>query len=310
MSFLGTGVGQVNKSNNWLAAKIAQRKQAAADTTQSTPGSASDPQVSAALPSTTQASVVADRLIEDQRDKAAMVLMVSQIEVRKQARKSFHKIEELAESIRQYKQRQPIVVRQIAPHRYLLIHGERRLRAIRDVLKEDTILARSVNDSEDERELRLVQITENVHREDYEPLELAEELGALKHDYGLSNNELAELLHLSKGWVSKKLSLLEAPAEVRARIARGELSETEYYNNKAQVMATVEASARGGAKGEVRTPMVSIPMDVAIELAELLRDLATDHGANPISISEKPTKKELIAIMTTRAREIRGLRGS
>lgn len=258
---------------------------------------------------TSQARVVADRLTEDQRDKSAVVLLVSQIDVRKQARATFNNIDALAESIRRFKQRQSIVVRQIAPFRYVLVHGERRLRAIRDVLRQDTILARIADDADNERDIRFVQLTENVQREDYEPLELATELAALKQDYSLTNNDLADMLKLSKGWISKKLSLLEAPAEIRELIANGELSETEFYNNKAQVLAKVNTGAtRKKPQGaDVRTPMVSIPMDAALELAALLQVLAVQKAANPIELSGKPTKKELVAILTSRASEIRML---
>lgn len=303
--------------NNWLADKINTRRQEAAVPQQQAVAESIQTGiregVGASVPvqpvATSQASVVADRLTEDQRDKSAVVLFVSQIEIRKQARGRFNNIDELAESIRQFKQRQSIVVRQIAPNRYVLVHGERRLRAIRDVLKQDTIFARIADDSDNERDIRFVQLTENLQREDYEPLELATELAALKHDYSLTNNDLADMLKLSKGWISKKLSLLEAPVEVRELIASGELSETEFYNNKERVLAKVNTAAtrEKPAGAEVRTPMVSIPMDVALELAELLRALAVKNAANPIDLSAKPTKKELVAILTSRVGEIRGL---
>lgn len=301
--------------SNWLAEKIANRKQEAADLAQQTPaelvttGENPITPVPVKSPTTSQATVVADRLFDDQRDKSAVVLMVSQIEVRKQARETFNNIDELAESILRFKQRQSIVVRQIAPHRYVLVHGERRLRAIRDVLKQDTIFARIADDSDNERDIRFVQLTENVQREDYEPLELAMELAALKQDYSLTNNDLADMLKLSKGWISKKLSLLEAPGEIRELIANGQLSETEFYNNKERVLAKVnDVAKRETPQGaDVRTPMVSIPMDAALELAALLQALAVQKAANPIELSGKPTKKELVAILTSRASEIRML---
>ena len=273
---------------------------------------------------TSQATAHADRLHADQQDKDAVILFCSQIEVREQARKAFNNIPELAQSILKFKQRQPIVVQQIAPHRYLLKHGERRLRAVR-MLDQETIRALIINDDEDAKFIRLVQLTENLQREEYEPLELAREFAAMKIDFGWVNREIAEHLHISESWVSKRLALLDAPQEIQDLIERGELSESEYHNNKSVVEAKVAAlsaapelaeqskstpatSIKSKLRGaDVRTTMVSIPMDAALELAALLQALAVQKAANPIELSDEPTKKELVAILTSRASELRGL---
>lgn len=256
-------------------------------------------------PPISQASAVADRMRQDQADRTAVVLFVTQIEVRKQVRTTFDNLDVLAASIREHGLLQPIVVKQIEQFRYLLISGERRLRAVRDLLKQDMIAARIVEAS-DVQKIRILQLAENVQREDLAPLEMARELAAIKDEYKWRNREIAINLGISEGWVSKKLSLLEAPAEVRAKIESGELSETEYYNNKKTVTEKTKGPSES-TNADVRTPMVSIPLSTATAVAELLAALAKKGGANPVELSDKPTKKELIAILNSRVKELRRL---
>ena len=216
----------------------------------------------------------------------------------------FKNLDQLADNIRQHGQQQPIVVSPLPSNRYRLIAGERRVRAIRDHLKRETIAARICEVADDEAAIRLLQFSENIHRDDYEPLDLARELAALKTAHAWTLDELADRLHRSKGWVSKKLSLLEAPAAIQAAIASGELAETEYFNHKTEVLSHLaeRKGLHGGA--DLRTPMVTIPVETARRLAALLQTLAERHGANPITLDHRPTKKALVAILTTRTSEI------
>lgn len=252
-----------------------------------------------AVPRATQSSAVGERMRADQADKSAVILLVTQIEVKPQGRKTFRRIEELAENIRQHGQQQAVVVRELSPFKFELVAGERRLRAIRDVLKRDTIAARIAEDAEDAKKIRLLQLSENVQREDYEPLELAREMADMKAAYGWKNVTIAQQLHCSEGWVSKKLSLLDAPLEVQERIAAGDLSETEYFNNKTMVVAKVQQVVAGAKlKGaDVRTPMLSVSVDTAKDIAKLLQKIATVHGANPVEIGRDAKKKDLLAIL-------------
>ena len=269
-----------------------------------------------------QSSAVLQRMNEDRRDLAAVILLVDQIDVEPQARRTFKNIDRLAANIKKRGQIQPIVVIQIGPHRFRLKSGERRLRAIRDELQQDTIFARIVPDDESAAELRLSQLSENIHREDYEAMELAEEFQRLINEFDWTHEELAELLHSSKSWVNKKLSLLKAPPEVQELIRSGQLAETAYFNNKDAVLAEIQnlkkeeqgaAKIVGEGSGEgdrVATPRakpegqapdkpktISIPFTDAVRIAGLFKRLAEKHGLNPIEMSDEPSKKELMAIL-------------
>ena len=253
-----------------------------------------------------QAGAVASRMQDDQLDRDAVVLLVSQIETGDQARKTFKNIEQLAESIKEHGQLQPIIVTQISQYRFKVAFGERRLRAIRDVLKQDMILARVKRDISDATNLRISQLAENIQRDEYEPMELADEFSALIKENNWSQDELATKVRVSKSWVSKKLSLLKAPAEIQELIRSGELAETDYYNNKEAVkteVATAKEKPEGSPKAE-KAITLAIPFSNAIELASLVVALAKRNGLNEIELSPEPTKKELVAILG-RANEVR-----
>ena len=277
---------------------------------------ASAPPADVGVGFTSQAEVVAARILTDQQDKDAVVLFVSQIDVQPQARKAFNNIEALAESILSHQQIQPIIVIRTAAHRYRVLDGERRLRAKKH-LNHDTILARVVSTELEGLNIRLYQLSANVQRDDYEPMELAREFALLEREHGLKKKDIAKLLHCSESWVYKKLSLLEAPQQVQDLIERGELSESEYYNNRVSIEAKINSlhnsapsdeAPRSDTKpprADVRTPMLSIPVDVALALAKWIKDEAQSRGVNPVELGDKPTKKELAAILS-RVSELRG----
>lgn len=259
-----------------------------------------------------QAAVVAERMRADQQDRAAVVLMVSQIEVRAQARTIFEDepLQDLAEAIRTHGQLQPIVVHQVAPFRYVLLAGERRLRAIRDILQQDTIRATVVDSPDDDLKRRYLQLTENIHREDYDPVELAEELKTLQQMEGLGVRELARKLKISPGWISKKLSLAAADDQIKQAITDGVIAETAYYNDREAAVATVKDAAAGGKPAKTgavkeRAVMVSIPMEVARDLADILKRIAARADHNPVTLGRDATKKDVAAILIARARELK-----
>ncbi len=139
------------------------------------------------------------------QDPDAVILHVSQIVIEEQARKECTNLEGLAASIREQGQLQPIIVTPRPDGQYLLAYGERRLRAIRDILKQDTILARIKRDIKGALELRLSQVVENIQREDYNPFDLANEFARFINKNGLTQSQLARTLGVTQGWISKKL---------------------------------------------------------------------------------------------------------
>jgi len=93
---------------------------------------------------------------------------------------------------------------------YLLVAGERRLRAIRDVLKRRTIAAIMRHDLTEDTALEAT-VLENLQRRDLHPIEEARGLIRLRVGHGYSVNKLAARLGRSKGYIKDRLKLCDLP---------------------------------------------------------------------------------------------------
>jgi ParB family chromosome partitioning protein len=139
-----------------------------------------------------------------------------------QPRRTFaaDKLKELADSIRVSGVVQPVLLRR-ADGRYQLIAGERRWRAARQAgLTTIPAVVREIGD----RDALEMALTENLLREDLNPLEAAEGYAALQQKHGLSHEEIAERLGLDRSTVTNTLRLLRLPPEVQQMIAEGAVS--------------------------------------------------------------------------------------
>jgi ParB family chromosome partitioning protein len=127
---------------------------------------------------------------------------------------------ELVASVREHGVMQPVVVR-ACPGGYQLVAGSRRLEAARQAgLTEVPAVIRECGESE-VLELALV---ENLQREDINPIEEAMGLHRLAHQFGLTQEQIAQRLGRSRSAVANCLRLLNLPDAVRDSIARGQLS--------------------------------------------------------------------------------------
>jgi ParB family transcriptional regulator, chromosome partitioning protein len=129
-------------------------------------------------------------------------------------------LRELAASIREVGILQPIVVRR-AGQGYEVVTGERRLRAAK--LAGMATVPVVLRDSEDADLLREALI-ENIHREDLNPVELAEAFRQLLDDLGLKQEELAERVGVSRSHIANTIRLLALPLEVQQLLADDRLS--------------------------------------------------------------------------------------
>jgi len=139
-----------------------------------------------------------------------------------QVRRTFSadKLKELADSIRASGLVQPVLLRH-ADGRYQLIAGERRWRAARQAgLTAIPAVVRDIGD----RDALELALTENLLREDLNPLEAAQGYAALQQKHGLSHEEIAEHLGLDRSTVSNTLRLLRLPPEVQQMIVEGAIS--------------------------------------------------------------------------------------
>lgn len=142
-----------------------------------------------------------------------------------QPRRSFpdETLRELADSIRASGVVQPILVRrqEAVEGRFQLIAGERRWRAAR-LAGLETVpgLVRELTD----REALELALTENLLRDDLNPLEVARAYQMLQQSFHLSHEEIAARLGLTRSTVTNTLRLLSLPAPVQEMLSQGEIS--------------------------------------------------------------------------------------
>lgn len=131
-----------------------------------------------------------------------------------QPRKEFNAqdIQELADDIRQNGLIQPIIVRKDGVGDFIVVAGERRLRAYQ-VLKEPKIKAIIRDYSTDQ--LGYIQIAENIKRADLKYYELAEFIIS-KINSGEKQSTVADKLGMSKTEVSRYMSWNDAPEFLKA----------------------------------------------------------------------------------------------
>ena len=128
-------------------------------------------------------------------------------------------LEALARSIRQQGVVQPIVVRKSGDG-YELIAGERRWRASQQAgLQNIPAVIKNVND----HEAAAIAIIENLQREDLNPLEEAQAFANLIEKFGLTHQEVGEVISRSRAAVSNSLRLLALAQPVKDMLNQGEL---------------------------------------------------------------------------------------
>lgn len=141
-----------------------------------------------------------------------------------QPRKEFkaEELRELRESIKAAGLLQPITVRKVAGESgYELVAGERRLRAIRELgWARIPALVRDYDD----RTMLTLALVENLQRQDLNPVEEAEGYARLSGEFGLTQNEIAELVGKDRSTIANLLRVLNLPVEVRRMLEQGELS--------------------------------------------------------------------------------------
>jgi ParB family chromosome partitioning protein len=129
-------------------------------------------------------------------------------------------INELATSIKETGIIQPLLVVPEEDH-YKLIVGERRWRAAqRAGLRVVPVIIRNMTE---DKQLE-VSLIENIHREDLNPLEIAEAFERLVNQLGLTQQEVADRVGKDRASVANYIRLLKLQPEIKALIRDGKLS--------------------------------------------------------------------------------------
>ncbi len=140
-----------------------------------------------------------------------------------QPRRDFREeeLKELAESLKNNGLVQPPIVRKNGVGRYELIAGERRLRAAQIAgWRKIPVLVKDVDDET----AAVMTTTENLQREDLNPIEEALSYRTLQEKFNLTQADVAERVGKGRATIANAVRLLELPDEVRGLISSGLLS--------------------------------------------------------------------------------------
>ncbi len=134
-----------------------------------------------------------------------------------QPRREFKEAElrELGESIKNNGLVQPPTVRKNSAGRYELIAGERRLRAAQLIgWKKIQVVVKDVDD----QTAAIMTTTENLQREDLNPIEEAVSYRTLQEKFNLTQADVAEKVGKGRATVANAVRLLELPDEVKSLV--------------------------------------------------------------------------------------------
>ncbi len=222
------------------------------------------------------AGAVVETTTENEKD--VKKIKITQIEPNKtQPRTDFdeEKIEELAESIREYGLIQPIVVKLNKNGYYTIIAGERRWRAARKAgLKEVPAVIKDVSE-QTEKEITLI---ENIQRENLNALEEAAGIKELMDVYGLTQEDVARKIGRSRPAVANILRLLNLPEEIQKLVKEGTLSQ-----GHARALLAVEDKVKAQEIAKI-----IIAQDMSVRQTE-----AYIAGLSKVKTVKKLTKEEI-----------------
>ena len=169
---------------------------------------------------------------------------------REQPRKQFddQALADLSASIAQHGVLQPLLVRPMPDGSYQLVAGERRWRASRMAgLTEVPVVIRDM----DEQESAELALIENLQREDLNPMEEAIGYRTLMENYGMTQEQTAQVVNKSRPAVANALRLLQLPEAVTELVASGKLAAVhartvlDFEGEAAQIAAATAAVDKG-----------------------------------------------------------------
>ncbi len=264
--------------------------------------------VQSPAPTSVAASVATGGLISRTSERAgpARTLPLAEIEPNpEQPRKHFNdeRLAELAESIREQGLVQPIVVRKVADHKYLIVAGERRWRASKLAgLKEIPVFVRDGSHTETDNDL--ASLVENIQREELNPIELAEAYQRLLDKKTLTQENLSKKLGVSRVAIANTLRLLKLPESVRHLVIEGKIKEGHArallsLPNESLMGEMAQQIVEGGLSvRDVEARAKDILTPPTQEIRAQLGSLAPSQGANPANMSPVEEKKsaDLLAL--------------
>lgn len=211
-----------------------------------------------------------------------------------QPRRHFDEAElrSLASSIERHGLQNPILVRPLPQGEYLLIGGERRVRA-HEMLGRKTVFAILTSGDPDE-----IGLIDNVQRVDLNAVEYAAALARLIDKHGYTHDELAAVVGRDRTDVTKLLAIMGLPAEMREEYA------TRFAHVSRSVMIEIAA-----APAELHARLWERAKEGASVKA--VRQAKRDHAsggaaedASPLETPQEPDAKEAMRTLQASVKRI------
>jgi len=141
-----------------------------------------------------------------------------------QPRQSFgeQQLIELRDSIKEYGILQPLILRRESNGHFLLIAGERRLRAA--VMAGLDKVPAIIKDASEE-EIGFIALVENIQRENLGYIEEAKAYQRLMEKYGINQASLANRLGKNQSTISNKIRILSLPEDIQIMLVNHKLTE-------------------------------------------------------------------------------------
>lgn len=129
---------------------------------------------------------------------------------------------ELRDSIREFGILQPLILKKESNGEYMLIAGERRLRAAKMAgLDKVPAIIREAS----EEEAGMIALVENIQRENLGYIEEAKAYKHLMEKYNINQMELAERIGKNQSTISNKIRILNLPEDIQNMLIANKLTE-------------------------------------------------------------------------------------
>jgi ParB family transcriptional regulator, chromosome partitioning protein len=141
-----------------------------------------------------------------------------------QPRKHFdeEKLEELAQSIRQYGVLQPVILQEIGNEKYAIIAGERRWRACK-IANMQTLPA-IIKSPKEQRDSDAVALIENLQRQNLSITEEASYYASFIEKYDYTQDQLSQIIGKSRSHIANLLRINTLPESIKGYLEQQKIS--------------------------------------------------------------------------------------
>lgn len=193
--------------------------------------------------------------------------------------------------------------------RFILCDGGCRLEAAKRVgMKE--LIALDMGKEPSSGELMLMQALIDLHKQHLPPIDRARLFRSIRKEQGCSARQVAETLHVSEGYISRTLALLDLPEDLQAQVNDGTLDASRAYllsqesDPERQRQLAAEATSisrdelarrvrrqKSQSTPQVRAKRIACPLPSGVSVAVSGSDLSLDDIIEALGDAQKAARK-------------------